>query len=225
MYHEGATLQNERSDLFRSIYLCGRLPAGVFSFYQPLYLTLTLWLHLSHVLLDHVHAKASLLNLYINFPPFPLHMDLLAFLFLHGLWRRQGFIYIVKATTVRDNLHTCKGLIRIDLQMKWDQRWLDEDLFIKGVRPLHNRHSNPRWRQTQAWSQRSSSFSISRRTWKVAINSQKYKKEANVLNHFGPSGVSGQKNEMMLYVKVIKRKNRVLKNRLDHRSEMFSTWI
>lgn len=42
------------------------------------------------------------------------------------LWRSRGLIWTVKATAVRANLPTCKGLIHIDLQMNPDQRRLDK---------------------------------------------------------------------------------------------------
>lgn len=128
-----------RSLQIYSLCLCGQLPTGLFSLFLPLFLALTLLLSLSHVPLVHVHPKASPLNLHIReklccqnkahhftyfliielsslFPPCGFMSTL--FLTRHGLWHGQGLIYIVKATTVRDNLPTCKGLVRIDLQMK-----------------------------------------------------------------------------------------------------------
>lgn len=97
--HEVATPQHGRSDLLS---LGGRLPAGVFCLLLPLLLALTLLLRLSHGLLGHVRRGSIS-------APLP---D------VAGLWRRQGLIYIAKASTVSDNLPTCRGLIHIDLQMK-----------------------------------------------------------------------------------------------------------
>lgn len=78
--------------------------------------------------------------LHLNFPPFPLHMFGAGFisslfLTLRCLWPSQRLIWIVKATTVRDNPPVCKGLMHIDLQMSWDQSRLDTDLFTKCVPP------------------------------------------------------------------------------------------
>lgn len=67
---------------------------------------------------------------------------------------------MVKATTVGTNLPTCKGSTHIDLEMKWDQSRLDEDLIIKGFCPLHKQHPKARWRRAQAWAQRGSSSSV-----------------------------------------------------------------
>lgn len=69
------------------------------------------------------------------------------------LWRSRGFIWTIKATAVRANLPTCKGLIHIDLQMNPDQKRLDKTCSPNAPHHpcflLHIQFWSWRWRQ--AW--------------------------------------------------------------------------